>query len=70
MSRCGIPQRFSLRLRAVQADFSETLVGVAELAVALAGFTGVVVAFGSRGDDSWHPGDRLRLSSLRRSSGM
>jgi hypothetical protein len=52
----------------VQADFSETLVGVAELAVALAGFTGVVVAFGSRGDDSWHPGDRLRLSFLLESS--
>ena len=37
-------------------DFPEVLVGIAELAVALAGFTGVVVAFGSRRVGSWHPG--------------
>ena len=52
----------------VQQDFSETLVGIAEIAVALAGFTGVVVVFGSRSHGSWHPGDRLRLSFLLESS--
>ena len=52
----------------MQLDFAETLVGIAEIAVALAGFTGVVVAFGSRSRGSWHPGDRLRLSFLLESS--
>ena len=42
----------------------EILVGVAEIAVALAGFSGVVVVFGSRQDGGWHPGDRLRLAFL------
>ena len=46
----------------------ETLVGIAEIAVALAGFTGVVVAFGSRGQGAWHPGDKLRLGFLLESS--
>lgn len=49
-------------------DLSEVLVGIAEIAVALAGFTGVVVAFGSRSHGSWHPGDRLRLHFLLESS--
>ncbi|RLA43428.1 MAG: hypothetical protein DRR06_12150 [Gammaproteobacteria bacterium] len=49
-------------------DFSELLVGITEIAVALAGFTGVVVVFGSRGDDGWHPGDRLRLGFLLEAS--
>ncbi|MEM8498892.1 MAG: hypothetical protein AAF542_12770 [Pseudomonadota bacterium] len=31
-------------------DYSELLIGIAEIAVALAGFTGVVVVFGSRKD--------------------
>ena len=52
----------------MQPDYSETLVGIAEIAVALAGFTGVVVAFGSRNQGSWHPGDRLRLGFLLESS--
>ena len=52
----------------MQQDYSETLVGIAEIAVALAGFTGVVVVFGSRSQGSWHPGDRLRLSFLLESS--
>jgi hypothetical protein len=52
----------------VQLDYSETLTGVAELAVALAGFTGVAVAFGSRDRGAWHPGDRLRLNFLLESS--
>lgn len=49
-------------------DTSEILIGIAEIAVALAGFTGIVVAFGSRSLGSWHPGDRLRLSFLLESS--
>lgn len=52
----------------MQLDPSETLVGLAEIAVALAGFTGVVVAFGSRSHGAWHPGDRLRLGFLLESS--
>jgi hypothetical protein len=52
----------------MQLDYPETLVGIAELAVALAGFTGVAVAFGSRDRGSWHPGDRLRLNFLLESS--
>ena len=49
-------------------DFPEVLVGIAEIAVALAGFTGVVVVFGSRSEGSWHPGDRLRLGFLLEAS--
>jgi hypothetical protein len=51
-----------------QSEYSETLVGIAEISVALAGFTGVVVAFGSRSHGNWHPGDRLRLNFLLESS--
>jgi len=46
----------------------ETLVGIAEIAVALAGFTGVVVVFGSRSQGAWHPGDHLRLHFLLEAS--
>lgn len=49
-------------------DFPEVLIGIAELAVALAGFTGVVVAFGSRQVGTWHPGDKLRLAFLLEAS--
>lgn len=42
-------------------ELSELLIGIAEIAVALVGFTGVVVVFGSRREGTWHPGDRLRL---------
>lgn len=49
-------------------DHSETLIGVASIATALAGFTGVVVAFGSRAHGAWHPGDRLRLAFLLEAS--
>lgn len=49
-------------------DHSETLIGIAELAIALAGFTGVVVAFRSRDSGGWHPGDRLRLVFLLEAS--
>ena len=49
-------------------EFVELLVGIAEIAVALAGFTGVVVVFGSRSAGAWHPGDRLRLGFLLEAS--
>jgi hypothetical protein len=52
----------------MQTDYNETLIGIASLAVALAGFTGVVVAFGSRSRGSWHAGDRLRLAFLLEAS--
>ncbi|MEM8769622.1 MAG: hypothetical protein AAGE43_19470, partial [Pseudomonadota bacterium] len=49
-------------------DVVELLIGIAEIATALAGFTGVVVAFGSRSHGAWHPGDRLRLGFLLEAS--
>ena len=49
-------------------NISEILIGITEIAVALAGFTGIVVAFGSRREGSWHPGDRLRLGFLLEAS--
>ena len=49
-------------------DIVELLIGIAEIATALAGFTGVVVAFGSRSQGAWHPGDRLRLIFLLEAS--
>ena len=52
----------------MEQDSAEILVGLAELAVALAGFTGIAVAFGSRDRGGWHPGDRLRLNFLLESS--
>ena len=52
----------------MQLGYFETLMGVAELAVALAGFSGVVVVFGSRNEGGWKPGDRLRLEFLIESS--
>jgi hypothetical protein len=52
----------------MQPDYVEALIGIAALAVSLAGFTGVVVAFGSRSGGSWHSGDRLRLGFLLEAS--
>jgi hypothetical protein len=52
----------------VQLDITETLIGIAEIGVALAGFSGVVVVFGSRSRGTWHPGDRLRLGFLLEAS--
>ena len=49
-------------------DVPEILIGIAEIAIALGGFTGVVVAFGSRREGAWHPGDRLRLGFLLEAS--
>ncbi len=52
----------------ISLDFPEILMGVANIAIALAGFSGVVVVFGSRSEGSWHPGDRLRLGFLLEAS--
>lgn len=49
-------------------NFAEILIGITEVAVALAGFTGVVVVFGSRSEGNWHAGDRLRLGFLLEAS--
>ncbi len=49
-------------------DIVELLIGFAEIAIAMAGFSGVVVAFGSRSQGAWHPGDRLRLAFLLEAS--
>ena len=49
-------------------DIVEILIGIAEIAIALAGFSGVVAAFGSRSKGAWHPGDRLRLGFLLEAS--
>ena len=49
-------------------ELTELLIGIAEIAIAMAGFTGVVVAFGSRSQGTWHPGDRLRLAFLLEAS--
>jgi hypothetical protein len=49
-------------------ELSEILIGIAEIATALAGFTGVVVVFGSRSHGSWETGDRLRLAFLLEAS--
>jgi hypothetical protein len=42
-------------------DLLQTL---AELFIALVGFTGIVVALGRRGQGEWHPIERARLESL------
>lgn len=49
-------------------DFAGVLVGLTEIAVALAGFTGVVVVFGSRSAGTWLPGDRLRMGFMLEAS--
>jgi len=50
-------------------DRTQVLTGVAEVAIALAGFSGVVVVF-RRNEDPWLPEDRFRLSALILSSFM
>ena len=47
---------------------AEALIGIAGIATSLAGFTGVVVVFGSRRERNWHPGDRLWLRFLSEAS--
>jgi hypothetical protein len=48
-------------------DQTQSLTGVAEVAIALAGFSGVVVVF-RRSGDPWLPEDRFRLTMLILSS--
>ena len=52
----------------IALDHTEVLVGIAEIAIALAGFSGVVVVFGSRSSGQWDPSDRLRLAFLLEAS--
>jgi hypothetical protein len=49
-------------------DPTEVLVGVAEIAVAFTGFSGVVIVFGRRAEGTWLPEDRFRLSLLLETS--
>ncbi|MBW2290911.1 MAG: hypothetical protein JRG94_01220 [Deltaproteobacteria bacterium] len=44
-------------------DQTQSLIGVAEVAIALAGFSGVVVVF-RRSEDPWLPEDQFRLTML------
>ena len=45
-------------------DISEILIGVAEISIAFAGFSGVVAVFAHRAQGQWQPDDRYRLSFL------
>ena len=45
-------------------DPQATLTTIAEVSVALAGFTGVVAVLGSRRDHEWTPEERLQLRTL------
>ena len=46
----------------------ETLIGITEIATALTGFTGIVMAFGGQGLRNWGAGDRLSLAFLLEAS--
>lgn len=52
----------------MNGNAANMLIAFAEIGIALAGFSGVVVAFGSRSVGKWHHGDRLRLNFLLESS--
>ena len=45
-------------------DSQATLTVIAEVSVALAGFTGVVAVLGGRREHDWTPGERLQLRTL------
>ncbi len=45
-------------------DPQATLTTIAEVSVALAGFTGIAAVLGSRRDQEWTPEERLRLRTL------
>jgi len=51
----------------MQLEHQETLHTIAEIAVVLAGFTGIVTIFGAK-SAPWSPGDKMRLRQLLRSS--
>ncbi len=45
-------------------SYEGTLQTIAELSIALAGFTGIVAALGRRAQGEWEPLERARLESL------
>ena len=49
-------------------EYSDTLIAVVEVAIAFAGFSGIVSVFGRRSASEWSLGDRHRLSNLLRAS--
>ncbi len=49
-------------------DYQDLLLTLAEVSVALAGFSGVVTVFGRRRTGEWDPADRLHLSFMLETS--
>ena len=45
-------------------EFEKVFIALAEIGIAIAGFSGVVAAFGVRGAGQWTADDRLRLAIL------
>jgi hypothetical protein len=45
-------------------EFEKVFIALAEIGVAIAGFSGVVAVFGARSEGQWTPDDRLRLAFL------
>ena len=45
-------------------NIDELLIGVASIAIALIGFSGVVTALGRRGEGKWTPSELLQLKTL------
>ena len=41
-----------------------TLLGIGSIATAIAGFSGVVAAFGGRTDGKWQPAERFRITNM------
>lgn len=41
-----------------------TLLGIASIATAISGFSGVVAAFGGRADGTWQPAERFRTTNM------
>jgi hypothetical protein len=41
-----------------------TLLGIASVATAISGFSGVVAVFGGRADGKWSPGERFRTTNM------
>ena len=58
------PKRTIIRKPLELFDPQATLTTIAEVSVALAGFTGVVAVLGSRRDHEWTPEERLQLRTL------
>ena len=50
--------------------WSEALSSAIEVAIAIAGFSGIVAAVGRRGAGEWTPADQLRLRMLLTASGV